>query len=129
MKRLVALLGCLLLAGSLVAPPAAAAVGGVRLKLSFGWCESACEIRITITNNSRYAIDWVGGTCRLTVNGRYVGKGAVYLGSIKRGHSRSSTCNVVDSRLEDAWWEYDSGEAAFATHATVKAIPHFRYRR
>lgn len=100
--------------------------GQVRLKLSFGWCKTACEIRIKVTNNSRYNIAWVGGTCRLTVNGRYVGKGAVYLGPIKRGHSRSSTCNIVDDRLEDAWWDYESGDAAFATYATVKAIPHYR---
>ncbi|MFE3450478.1 hypothetical protein ACFXJ8_16245 [Nonomuraea sp. NPDC059194] len=128
MKRFFAFLCCFLLAGSLVAPPAEAAAAGVRLKLSFGWCESACEIRIRITNKSRYDIAWVGGTCRLTVNGRYVGKGTVYLGPIKRGHSRSSTCNVVDDRLEDAWWEHQDG-ASFVTYATVKAIPHYRYRR
>ncbi|MEU7895697.1 hypothetical protein AB0B45_22935 [Nonomuraea sp. NPDC049152] len=130
MKRFLAFLCSGLLAGSLVAPPAAAATaGGVRLKLSFGWCKTACEIRIKVTNNSRYNIDWVGGTCRLRVNGRFVGKGTIYIGPIKRGHSRSSTCNVVDSRLEDAWWDYENGDAVFSTYATAKGVYHYRYRR
>ncbi|MFF5212705.1 hypothetical protein [Streptosporangium sp. NPDC000396] len=129
MKRFVAFLCGFLLAGSLVAPAAAAAAGGVRLKLSYGWCESACEIRVKVTNNGRYNIDWVGGTCRLEVNGRYVGKGTIYIGPIKRGHSRSSTCNVVDSRLKNAWWDYQDGEAGFETYATARAVYHYRYRR
>ncbi|GAA3315926.1 hypothetical protein [Nonomuraea dietziae] len=129
MKRFLAFLSSFLLVGSLAAPPAAAAAAAPRLKLSFGWCKTACEIRIKVTNTSRYDIAWVGGTCRLRVNGRYVGKGTVYLGPIKRGHSRSSTCNVVDSRLKEAWWDYENGDADFRTYATVKAIPHYRYRR
>jgi hypothetical protein len=131
MKRLIALVCAFLLAGSLAATPASAATeaAGVRLKLRFGWCESACEIRVTITNNSRYNIDWVGGKCTLKVNGRTVGKGQIYIGPIKRGRSRTSTCSVVDSRLKAAWQDYYDGYADFNTYASAKAIYHYRYRR
>ncbi|GAA3421049.1 hypothetical protein [Streptosporangium vulgare] len=130
MRRSIAFVCALLLAGSLVATPAAAAAAqapAVRLKLSFGWCKTACEIRITVTNKSRHHIDWVGGKCTLRVNGRVVGKGQVYLGSIKRGHSRSSKCYVVDSRVEKAWTKYENGEADFNTYASVRATYHYRY--
>ncbi|MFI6504701.1 hypothetical protein [Nonomuraea typhae] len=126
MKRLIALISGLALAGTLAAPPAQAAAGRVRLKLSFGWCKTACTIRIKVINNTRHDIAWVGGTCRLHVNGRYVGKGAVYVGPIKRGHSRSSTCNVVDDRLEDAWYDFEDNGGLWQRYASVKAKPYYR---
>ncbi|MFI9552236.1 hypothetical protein [Nonomuraea endophytica] len=127
MKRLIALVSGLALAGTLVTPPAqAAAAAPVRLKLSFGWCESACAIRIKVTNNSRRNIAWVGGTCRLHVNGRYVGKGTIYVGPIRRGHSRTSTCNVVDDRLEDAWYDFQDNGGLWQRYASVKAKPYYR---
>lgn len=129
MRRLIALISALLCAAALVAVPSAAAAEapGIRLKLRFGWCETACVIHVTVTNKSRRHIDWVGGKCTLRVNGRVVGKGQVYIGSIKRGGSRTSRCSVVDSRLEKAWWNYYNGDADFNTYATVNAIYHYRY--
>ncbi|MCW2879666.1 MAG: hypothetical protein JWQ95_3766 [Sphaerisporangium sp.] len=131
MKRFIAFLIGFLLVGAFIPAPASAAeaAAGVRLKTSFGWCKTACEIRIRVTNNSRHHIDWVGGTCRLKVNGRYVGKGTIYIGPIKRGRSRSSTCNIVDSRLKAAWYDYENGVADFDTYATTRAVYHYRYRR
>ncbi|MFI6597046.1 hypothetical protein ACIBHX_12365 [Nonomuraea sp. NPDC050536] len=127
MRRLVAFLTSVLLAVALLASPADAAAGGTRLKLRFGWCESACKIYVTVTNRSRHSISWVGGTCRLYVNGRYVGKGTIYIGPIRRGASRTSTCSVVDARLVDAWYDYQDGEAGFQTYAAAHAQAHYRY--
>ncbi|MGI5491030.1 hypothetical protein [Microtetraspora malaysiensis] len=128
MRRLVAFLSLFLLVGALFVTPADAAAGGIRVKMRFGWCESACEIHITVTNKSRYNISWVGGTCRLEVNGRYVGKGTIYIGPIKRGRSRTSTCNVVDKRLSRAWYDYEDNGGAFLTYATAKAKAYYYYR-
>lgn len=53
-------------------------------------------------------------------------KRLIAFGAIKRGQTRSSACNVVDPRLEDAWYDYENGDDSFQTYATVKAIPHYR---
>ncbi|GIH67907.1 hypothetical protein [Sphaerimonospora thailandensis] len=129
MRRLIAFLSSFLLVGALFVTPADATAKGMRLKLRFGWCESACEIRITVTNKSRYNISWVGGTCRLEVNGRYVGKGTIYIGPIKRGRSRTGKCYIVDKRLSRAWYDYQDNGGTFRTRARANAKAYYYYYR
>ncbi|WP_214413938.1 hypothetical protein [Sphaerisporangium fuscum] len=106
-----------------------AASKGVKLTVSFGRCTSACQIHVEVSNRGRYNIDWVGGTCTLKVNGRKVGIGHIYIGAIKRGHSRSSNCYVVSSRLSRAWEAYQNGDAAFNRYISAQAYYHYHYYR